>query len=497
MQQVGRLPDAGRAGITADGDSASHPNDIRVEDDWQAGHQGRVKRSPGVDGGFDDLSDTVFFVTMGAAMGASGRPSQQDLLTGGSGLPGLAGIDIPPKPTNHSDASTSTSPGSRFGGGFVNRAKSELGTEENKGVYEKDGKQWVVLADRPGAWQVGHGDDGRLRLVSKRSGQPAGPAIKLRRGGDAFVTDLDERYDPVKPRDRQAKYYGPSETNSALLRQKKLAELGLPHTPVSADMDAALQREIRRDGEAHLDDSYRRLQRRAGEAEKPPQAKLWDEMSDQQLAQGLLDGVPGLVVGERHSSSINRDFLVDQMETFKKSGVTDLYLELRREEYGPALDALDRHGTESPELLALGSKTGSGASYLDVIRAAHKQGIRVHAVDSAIASDPGGNGASASVENRMYAFNNLAVETIKDDRSSWIPRGKFLVLAGERHVGTTTVGGLSIPGIANALGARSFRMEPPASVAGPRIDPYSPMDQRRFDGTELRTTFDVIAHQRS
>jgi len=158
----------------------------------------------------------------------------------------------------------------------------------------------------------------------------------------------------------------------------------------------------------------------------------------------------GLVIGEIHSHSSPKRFLIDHMKALAKLGVTRIYMEhlfcerhqrlLDDEELPKELElylkSLDEgHDVEEKEL-----ENENAGTFLNVVRAAKTCGIRVVAIDSEATYAVGriedfsnlSNEDSSTVE-RYKVMNMLMLECFRECDDG----GKYVVFVGSGHASTS------------------------------------------------------------
>ncbi|WP_339531211.1 MULTISPECIES: membrane-targeted effector domain-containing toxin [unclassified Pseudomonas] len=177
----------------------------------------------------------------------------------------------------------------------------------------------------------------------------------------------------------------------------------------------------------------------------------------------------GLVIGEVHSAVSPKQFLIKHMKWLKKQGVRTLYVEhLLTDLHQAQLDAF-HSGLKMPERLQryvkrqdLGHMWNySGPhTYIGVLSAANKYGIRVRALDCTASYHTKGIGG-ANVRPTLFSY--FANEVIKADQAAQGAH-KWVALMGTAHTDTHYL----VPGIAQLQNAVSLHIHDVApSLAKP------------------------------
>lgn len=149
----------------------------------------------------------------------------------------------------------------------------------------------------------------------------------------------------------------------------------------------------------------------------------------------------GLLIGEYHFDPRPRLLLAEHMDTLEKAGVTDLFLELTRENQDILDEFTATSGMQSDkDRLSSRLRTEVGSehspeSLAELIAAAHRKGISVHAMDTPLFQEE---------DNwRVAGSNPFMSGTIQQTMASR-PNGKFLALVGGDH--TNIINGVNSPG---------------------------------------------------
>ncbi|WP_448650409.1 membrane-targeted effector domain-containing toxin [Pseudomonas fluorescens] len=168
----------------------------------------------------------------------------------------------------------------------------------------------------------------------------------------------------------------------------------------------------------------------------------------------------GLVIGESHKQVSSKQFLIKYMKLLKKQGVKTLYLEhLLTDLHQAELEAFYKTAKMPKNLEDYLKEQNRGHmpgysgdyTYIHVIKAANKAGIRVRALDCTASYHVKG----LRTENGRYAlFSYFANEVIKADQAALGPH-RWVALMGNGHVDMA----LGVPGIAQLQDAVSLAVK--------------------------------------
>ena len=180
---------------------------------------------------------------------------------------------------------------------------------------------------------------------------------------------------------------------------------------------------------------------------KNPKVEIQKGMSDSLLVERMLSDHEGLIIGEDHKEVSSKQFLINQMENFKKQGVKTLFLEhLYYDSMQGQLDAfLDSPSDEFPYDLEIYLEReeihpDNGLNYKEIILAAKKAGIRIVGIDTTVSARAGWSVRDGSSgPDRNAAMNYTAYEVIKKEKQG----SKYVVLLGNAHSSTSE----KIPGM--------------------------------------------------
>lgn len=204
----------------------------------------------------------------------------------------------------------------------------------------------------------------------------------------------------------------------------------------------------------------------------PPRADFADlatATTEEAFIEELCKKIRGLFIGEVHSHTYSKQFLIKYMKLLKQKGVKTLYLEhLLTDLHQAELDLFNLTST-MPENLKRYLKQLDARqmprykgrdTYTNVVKAANKAGIRVRALDCTASYHVKG----MYMDNaRMNLFNYFANEVIKADQLAQGPHN-WVALIGDSHCDTF----LGVAGIAQLQDAVSLRiLDVPPSQALP------------------------------
>lgn len=195
---------------------------------------------------------------------------------------------------------------------------------------------------------------------------------------------------------------------------------------------------------------------------RPQIPELARQASPKQIIRTVYERSRGLVIGEAHGQLGSKRFLIDNMAQLKKAQVKVLYMEHLMTEFQQAdLDAFNRGGEMTAELRSyvhrqdIGHLTDRSGryTYLKVLKAARKEGIRIQAIDC-MASYLQAWEDLPPAHARQKMMNFYAHLIIDADQAS---RGSsnWIALVGNTHSNTFE----GVPGISELQGAIGLRVE--------------------------------------
>jgi hypothetical protein len=328
--------------------------------------------------------------------------------------------------------------------GFSQRPMEGLGKPQANGLYTADGKSYAKLDGRPNAVEVRE-TGGKLRMVRADSSEPNGPALKYNPSTGFYESELGALKHPGQS--TVASPPGKYEIDGQ--------DIGQVNLDLVLDADSPAMERAAAKGKQLLEDAHRDLPEAL--ITRPPPVSLPSNPSDAEVVKRMLDGADGMVVGEAHSAPEARAFLQKNMKALADAGVERFYVELPNEVYGQSLRDFQLTGKADELLSSIPGDSTASVPLLDTIKAARKAGIDTWPMDTLSAGDAGRN--TRPIENRIFAFNKYATDTIRADQASG-DAGKFVALAGATHVDTARVRGLTIPGLADTTHARSLNVVP-------------------------------------
>lgn len=180
------------------------------------------------------------------------------------------------------------------------------------------------------------------------------------------------------------------------------------------------------------------------------------------IIKSLYKETRGLVIGENHSSIGSKQFLIENMEVLSKQRIKTLYMEHLLTDFHQAdLDIFNRGGDLSEDLesylkiLDQGHDTDPAGefTFLEVVKAAQKNHIRVQAIDCA-ASYRSARMMEVSRNYRQEMMNYFAKTVIDADQSL---RGahNWIAFVGESHANNWE----GVPGLSELEGGIGLRVE--------------------------------------
>ena len=183
----------------------------------------------------------------------------------------------------------------------------------------------------------------------------------------------------------------------------------------------------------------------------------------------LFEESPALVVGESHSSIGSKQFLIENMEILSKQKVKTLYMEHLLSDFHQAdLDVFNKSGAMSKNLKSYLKNLDAGHftdpsgrfTFMNVIKAAQKNHIRVQAIDCA-ASYRVDNMFDVTHAHRQKMMNYFAKVIIESDQAARGPH-RWIALVGNTHSNTWE----GIAGVSELEGGIGLRVKS-AEVAQP------------------------------
>ncbi|TFY89447.1 toxin [Pseudomonas nabeulensis] len=363
-----------------------------------------------------------------------------------------------------------------------------------RNAAKNPGEGWIALVDqdRLGTYEQIPGlpdlqNTLALRVEDAAPGQPVGVAIDtlpagLSRGHYTLALSTPHHM-RLRP--------GTAQASSTAVGATHYSEFDIPE---------ALRNDIR-----HLDASHRGLDTRYSMRDESPHKAAFNEFvrtrqrllqraetflagytppprpslahfaaatSEQNFIERVYQQKLGLVIGEAHTASSSKQFLIEHMKLLKKQGVQTLYFEhLLTDLHQHELDIFHKR-LKMPEDLKAYLKRQDGGhmlnyqgphTFTNVIKAANKYGIRVRALDcTASYNVKGARGASP----RNTLFSYFANEVIKADQAAHGPH-KWVALMGSAHTDINE----RVPGIAQLQDAVSLHVRDAAASSARLLKP--------------------------
>jgi hypothetical protein len=164
----------------------------------------------------------------------------------------------------------------------------------------------------------------------------------------------------------------------------------------------------------------------------------------------------GLCIGERHDWINPKKYIIDNLPDMKKLGVKTLFIETLSYDLQAQLD--DYFASPSDEMppflqACLDAKDyGNGLSgpytYVNLVRKAKEEGIRVVGIDTCAAYESGGDlSTTQDTINRVKTMNYVGDKIIRHEKGS----GKYVVFVGGLHGGSVRMKSGVTPGLADLL----------------------------------------------
>lgn len=172
--------------------------------------------------------------------------------------------------------------------------------------------------------------------------------------------------------------------------------------------------------------------------------------SDPRLIEELLlkKNFDGVFVGEGHGQTSPIRFLIDNLENFKKAGVTTLFTEyFTHDTMQRHLDAYmsspsdEMHPVLKAVVETFDKFRDRKYNVANLLKKAKALGIRIVAADTSDANAPGDKNTKMGIK----AMNYAAYQIIERERGA----GKFVAWIGQNYGTTVQVAGSTIPGLAD------------------------------------------------
>ena len=158
---------------------------------------------------------------------------------------------------------------------------------------------------------------------------------------------------------------------------------------------------------------------------------------------GFFEACDGVVIGEIHSSIASKKLLINSMKLLARQNVKTLYMEHLLQDFHQAdLDAFFDSGAMSSSLrqyvqgLDIGFRTDPAGRYtfLELILQAHRNGIRIQALDCMASYRLAGITPNTPARLKMMNYYaHLIIQADAQNRS-----GRWIALVGNAHAGSTS-----------------------------------------------------------
>lgn len=216
--------------------------------------------------------------------------------------------------------------------------------------------------------------------------------------------------------------------------------------------------------------------------------------SHQVLLQKLYEQTPGVIIGEAHSNTSAKKFLIDNMPYLSRQNIKTLYLEHLQTDFHQALiDDFFKTGKMPIQLDTFLNNQDKGHrvnrttpyTYRNLVSEARKHGVKIKAIDCAASYHIEGMPTTYANTTRHEMMNYFATLIIRGHKVK-IGDHKWIALTGNTHANTFR----GVPGLAELEGAIGLRLEDavPGTGRGVKTDPgfvsYNPM--RTYDHSFLK-----------
>ncbi len=208
-------------------------------------------------------------------------------------------------------------------------------------------------------------------------------------------------------------------------------------------------------------------------------------MQPKNIIKSLYKETRGLVIGENHASIGSKQFLIENMEVLSKQKVRTLYMEHLLTDYHQAdLDVFNRGGELSEDLrdylknLDQGHRTDPTGefTFLEVVKAAQKNHIRVQAIDCAASYRSGGMyGVGSSYRQEMM---NYFSKTVIDADQALRGSHNWIAFVGDSHANNWK----GVPGLSELEGGIGLRVESAEAGVKGDIEPDPGKNVSSADG---------------
>ncbi|RON16957.1 membrane-targeted effector domain-containing toxin [Pseudomonas frederiksbergensis] len=236
---------------------------------------------------------------------------------------------------------------------------------------------------------------------------------------------------------------------------------------------------------------------------RPPVPLLAAASDGETIIQTVLEDARGLVVGESHSEIGSKQFLIDNMDTLARRNVKTLYMEhLLTDFHQVDLDFFFENKVMPASLekylngLDAGQMTDPLKRYtfLEVVRAANKSGVRVQAIDCMASYRLTGMRVASSESRtastaRQKMMNFYAREVIRADQAAQGAH-KWVALMGNSHANTFE----GVAGVSEMEEAIGIRIEDVAegTSKGIEVDPGRTLLDGNIGSSSSRVKSDLL-----
>ncbi|VVP72511.1 hypothetical protein PS918_01434 [Pseudomonas fluorescens] len=188
----------------------------------------------------------------------------------------------------------------------------------------------------------------------------------------------------------------------------------------------------------------------------------------------LFEAFRGLVIGESHAEAASKQWLIDNMQALANKGVKTLYAEhLLTDFHQAALDNFARTSVMPRDLELYLTQLDGGHltdpmqryTFLNLVKAANRNGIRVQAIDCLASYRLAGMKAAYPLA-RQKMMNFFAHTVIEADQAAREPHN-WVALVGNTHSNTFE----GVAGVSELEGAVGLRAEDVAEGASGGIEP--------------------------
>lgn len=213
---------------------------------------------------------------------------------------------------------------------------------------------------------------------------------------------------------------------------------------------------------------------------RPPVPPVKSSTTFADLSKRALKEAPGLVLGQGNASTGARSTLIKNFKVLNKQKVRTLYMDHLLSDFHQAdLDLFHRIGEMSPTLeeslkaidLQLGTDPTGPHSYIELVKAAQKNHIRVQAMDC-MASRRFPNMERTSDISSRKLLNYFSDTAMRTDQATY-GSNFWVALVDDERIATVN----DVAGIGDLQGAVTLRVEdvPTGKTVGVSVDPGKPV----------------------